>query len=280
MPGRAPSRRLDQELIQGQSGSDGTYQWVGAQQTAINNQQIAAGAQAAQDSALNANLVSAPTANQAAVASIEQGNSATVRAAATASAALYQGVAQFQDAIGSGVELIDLAQLTDSFQLAMVGAAVSQTRTRNLDVIVVPAGSRATNPTLRQRNDVTASASSESIGNLTSSAFQYQGGAADIELTSGSQQINLIQSATSYAPAAQLDLVNRAGWLGVEPPLPGDDEVSGVGPAGTTSGSSPSPALTRVFSTLRLTSPVIARAPAAPRRKNLVPPRKNLVPSR
>jgi hypothetical protein len=219
---------LDQELIQGQDGTDGTYQWLGAQQTAGNVQQIAAGTLATQDSAGNANTVSAPEPNQAAVGSVEQGNSAAASATATAVASLVQQLAQFEDADGPGVELIDLTQITDSIQNALIAAVVAQTRTENLDDLVVPAGSRATNPTLRQRNVVSTSVSSENTGDLSSVAFQYQGGAADIELTSGLQRIQLVQSATAYAPAEQVDLRNRAGWLGIEPPLPTPDGGGGT----------------------------------------------------
>jgi hypothetical protein len=214
---------LDQELIQGQDATDGqngAYQWLGAQQTASNTQTIEADAVAAQDSARNENLVSAPDPNQATVDWIEQGNSAQVNATVSAAANLVQQLAQFEDAFGPGVELIDLTQVIGSIQTALVQSVVAQTRTQNADDIVVPKASRATNPTLRQENVVTTTASSENTGNQSSVAFQYQGGVADIELTSGLQTAELGQTASVYAPAQQADLKNSAGWLGIEPPLP------------------------------------------------------------
>jgi hypothetical protein len=214
---------LDQELIQGQDGAPDTYQWVGAQQTTTNDQQIAAGAQAIQDSAGNWNIVSAPAPNHAAVAAVEQANTAVTTAAANAVATLYQGLAQFEDASAGGVELTDLSQLIDSYQYSLVASTVTQTRTRNVDYLLVPAGSRATNPTVRQRNDVIASATGWNMGDLSSTSFQYQGGAADLEVTSGAQEIHLSQSGTAYAPASQSNLLNYATWRGVEPPLPGGD---------------------------------------------------------
>jgi hypothetical protein len=67
---------------------------------------------------------------------------------------------------------------------------------------------------------VTADTTSENTVDLTSVAFQYQGGAVDIELTSAAQEIGLTQSAFGYSPANQADLRNYATWLGVEPPPP------------------------------------------------------------
>ena len=236
------SASLDQELIQGQDGADGAYQWVGAQQTTSNIQAIAAGTQASQNDAGNANLVSAPHPNQAAVSSVEQTNSATTSAAATAVATLVQQVAQFEDATSAGVELIDITQQISINQFAMVASVVQQLRTRNVDNLVVPAGSRATNPTVRQRNIVDTTTKIEDTGDLTQVAFQYQGGAVAIELTSAIQQIDFSQSGLGYAPAGQADTTNYAGWLGVEPPLPpsdgGDDGQPGT-TSGTTSNSGP-----------------------------------------
>ena len=243
---------LDQELIQGQDGTPDTYQWLGAQQTAVNTQVVSAGTQATQTGAANTNIVSAPDPNQAAVGAIAQVNSATSTATVLALAALTQQLAQFEDAIGSGLEMIDLTQLLTNSQTADVTATAAQTLTQNLDNLVVPAASRATNPALRQRNIASVVASSGNYGYESSIAFQYQGGAVDIENTSALQQITVTQSGTSSAPVSQNQLLNQAGWLGVEPPpptVPGGGDQGGGGGDSTGAGGGTTASTTIVAST-------------------------------
>jgi hypothetical protein len=49
--------------------------------------------------------------------------------------------------------------------------------------------------------------------------LQSQDGVADVELSSASQDGLASQQALAFAPAQQTRLLNRSGWLGVEPPL-------------------------------------------------------------
>ncbi len=308
---------LDQELIQGQdatgaappadstqdttgatpAGTDGTagsadttsdgpnvraFQWLGAQQTTTSTQHVVVQSQALQSGASNVNLVWAPAANQAAIGAIEQLNSATTTAAAISAAWLTQQLAQFEDATGSGVESIDLTQLLSNQQTNGVYTSVAQSLTRNLDNLLVPAGSRATNPTLRQRNVVANIATSENWADLKSVAFQYQGGAADIEVTSALQQIQLTQSGASSSPtASQNRLLNQAGWLGVEPPLPPSPPPAGTdqggGDATGTTSSVQATSSTTVYYTSRNAPPAYHGSPhtqkhGAPKAPFLPPP--------
>ena len=264
---------VNHELIQGQDGTEGTdqtYQWVGAQQTASNIQDVESGAQAAQSNSGNANLVSGGRANHAAVAAVEQSNSATASAQAVAAAWIDQELAQFQDAFGAGVEIISMFQQTSSNQSAFVAAVVAQLHTENINNLLVPAGSRATNPTVRQRNITGAQVSSTSIGDLTSVSFQYQGGVADIEVTDGLQQISLNQTAAAYAPAQEMNDRNYAEWRGVEPPM-GGEETPPAPPAVATT-PAPTAGVYRVFAPLMI-NPLKPKphAPLLPSKKRLTP---------
>jgi hypothetical protein len=122
--------------------------------------------------------------------------------------------------------------------------------------LLVPAGSRATNPSIRQRNFATTTTWAGDYNVLDSSIFQVQDGDVDIELATAIQQASSTQEAVVYSPAEQINLLNKAHWLGVEPPpdaVPaptpapapaprlGPSPGPGPGPAGPESGPDAGP---------------------------------------
>ena len=241
--GAGGTTTTDTSSSDGSGGTAGSYQWIGAQQTAVNTQNVSAQSQAFQKGASNMNFVSAPSLHQAAIGAIEQLNRATTSASALSASWLTQQLAQFQDGFDNGTESAAAIQEISNSQSNNVFANVFQTLTRNLDNLLVPAGSRATNPTLRQRNVASSTASAENWSDLTSVDFQYQGGTgAPVEDTSAIQQITVVQNGVSPAsPVSQNNLLNQAGWLGIEPPPPpappsgGDQGGGSTGGGGTTS---------------------------------------------
>ena len=155
--------------------------------------------------------------NAAAVAGVEQTNAGAARAAAEIDAAIGQEIDQNQLIGDSSAQEADAAQVHANAQDGLAAATIGQTRTTNLNDVTVPAGSRATNPSVRQQNLVSASATATDTSEIDAWIVQGQGGSADIELATATQQGSVRQSAATYSPASQSDLLNRAAWAGIEP---------------------------------------------------------------
>ncbi len=206
-----------QLVDQQQETDDSVEQWVDAGQAATNAQTAEAVAEAGQTSPQNLNLVAAPSPNAAAVAGVEQTNAGAARAAAALDATIGQEIDQNQLVGGSTAQEADAAQVHANAQDGLAAATVGQTRTTNLNDVTVPAGSRATNPSVRQQNLASASASATDTSEIDAWIVQGQGGSGLVELTIASQQGSVRQSAATYSPASQSDLLNRAAWAGIEP---------------------------------------------------------------
>jgi hypothetical protein len=227
---------VEQAVAQEQRGDDATEQWVEADQWAANAQVSIAVALTTQVDAQNVNVIWGGTADKARIAAVEQANEAETVAIALSEAVILQWIGQAQYAGVASVQLAVATQLHASLQTALAAAVVTQTRTANLNDVRVPKGSRATNPSVRQRNIVFTDSTSANWALIDAWILQTQEGAADIESSDAEQQGVVDQSADAYSPASQLDLLNRAGWLGIEPPddAPGPtdgDEPPADGPA-------------------------------------------------
>jgi hypothetical protein len=242
----AATEAISQATLQQQVGSDSTDQSAAASQWLGSAQSVTAAASSAQTDAQNVILVSGPAATGGMVGTVEQLNSATATVTAAASADLGQWIGQLQIAGGSIAQGMDATQSLENVQSAAAAGVVSQTRTTNLAEIVVPAASAATNPSLRQRNLVSAVATASDVSNAVQQIAQLQEGAADAELASASQEGTASQQVLAFSPAEQTDLLNRSGWLGVEPapvalgsaPGPGPGEPAPAAVASLVSGSS------------------------------------------
>jgi hypothetical protein len=210
------SESIVQSTVQHQIGNDTTEQSATAGQVLAGSQSALAAALAGQTDARNMVFVSGPSTNGW-VSSVEQRNSASTSATAVVSATLEQSIAQYQIAGSSLEQGADAAQTLDNAQSAHTAAVVGQTSTWNLAEIVVPVSSQATNPTLRQQNLVNATASTSDSSDVVQRILQSQDGIADIELASAAQDGAVGQQALAFAPAQQISLLNRSGWLGVEP---------------------------------------------------------------
>ena len=231
---------VSQAVVQEQNGNDTTHQHVGAEQWTSNTQVARATAEAAQTSARNENAVSSPSPTHAVVAAVEQSNSASASASSTIDAKIAQWIGQFED---GGVAIVQKADATQLHVNAQDGTAVSvvgQTRTTNLNDVDVPNGSQATNPRVRQRNEVFTTATVVDTSAIDDWIHQVLAGAAEVELAETRQERTVEQSKLESSPASQSDRLNRATWRGVEPAADyvggpdqagGPDETRGPGPA-------------------------------------------------
>jgi hypothetical protein len=210
------SESIVQSTVQHQTGNDTTEQSATTGQVFAGSQSGLAAALAGQTDARNMVFVSGPSPNGR-VSSVEQRNSALTTATAVVSATLEQSIAQYQSAGTSLEQAADATQMLDSAQTAHTAAVVGQTSTWNLAEIVVPAASQATNPALRQQNLVSATVSTNDSSDVVQRIIQSQDGIADIEVASASQDGAVGQQALAIAPAQQRRLLNRSGWLGIEP---------------------------------------------------------------
>ncbi|HET8527959.1 MAG TPA: hypothetical protein VFL60_03540 [Gaiellaceae bacterium] len=199
---------------------DGTTQTISGQQSTAASQVGAAAATATQQDSGNYELAWAPDPNQATVGTVDQANTGSALAAVASWATLTQSLTQLEDVGTASVQSETATQEISSSQVSGALAEVSQLRTWNLDLLLVPAGSRATNPALRQWNDVETTSLAGNLGIASQTVVQASGGPADAQSSDAQQQLVLEQSAIAYSPAAQSDLLNRAQWLGIEPPPP------------------------------------------------------------
>ena len=208
---------MGQAIVQQQTGNAPGGQTEAAAQQLSSSQSVAAAAVAAQTDPVNADIVVARGQNGARVGAVEQTNRAAATATAAATADLAQWVGQYQIAGDSLLQEADALQLLDSEQTADAAAVVTQDSTTNLSFVVVPAGSRATNPSLRQRNVVFTIATATDTSHASQSIVQAQGGGPGIELAAAGQSLAVDQTAIAYSPAQQDGLLNLSGWRGVEP---------------------------------------------------------------
>jgi hypothetical protein len=206
-----------QGIVQKQTGGSSTQQSASAFQWVASSQSAVSTAEAGQANSGNSNIVWAPKANFAHIGQVEQTNTVSASADAEILAYLGQWVGQFQEAGSSSQQGADATQLIANTQSADAQALASQSDVWNVNDVLVPAGSHATNPSLRQQNVATATALASDWNVVLQSILQAQGGASEVETATATQQAASTQTAVAVAEAQQDNLRNRAGWLGVEP---------------------------------------------------------------
>jgi hypothetical protein len=203
---------------QQQAGAVTDDQWLEADQWVGSEQVAAVTAIASQSDAQNLHFVSAMGPNQARIDVVDQRNSASASASAQLAAHVEAWIGQYQAAGVASLQEADATQVLVNEQSAVVGSVVSQHDVRNVDVVVVPAGSRAVNPSLRQQNSVFTTDSAGDYSVLYAWIVQAQDGDVDAEFASAAQDATATQTAAVSSQASQLRLLNIAHWRGVEPP--------------------------------------------------------------
>jgi hypothetical protein len=226
---------VTQNVSQTLNVNDASNQIAIADQSIQNTQSALAVARTIQTGAGNANVSWAPDPNQASIGSVDQMNSASTMAAVADYATGIQALGQLEDIGSATVQFESVTQQLVNEQLAGAEALASQLQTWNENLLLVPLGSRATNPSLRQRNDVWTSSLSGNFSAVSQSARQGAGGIADVQISNAVQQAGIAQSASAFSPAEQTNLLNLAEWLGIEPPTP--PGVSSSGGASISSGT-------------------------------------------
>ena len=188
--------------------------WAGGEQIAV------ATAKADSSSTLNRNVVWAPAANEAHVAAVSQGISGTSTATSVNWESTLQWIQQFENAgtaTAQDQEAVNLAAVTQS---AISLALTWQAQVTNTNDLLVPAGSRATNPSVSQSAIDSSSATSVNSDQTQQWISQFQNGQSDREGSLAGNDAATAQSNVEGMTASQIDLANRARWLGVEPPAP------------------------------------------------------------
>jgi hypothetical protein len=226
-----------QVTIQRQTGSPTTEQTMSAKQWTGNDQVAVAVAQSVQTDVGNANVAWAPHANSAAVGAVEQRNSGMSTSISWNTASALQWIQQFQYAGSASQQNEQAVNVLWNLQSAISYSLVAQAGLLNINDLLVPAGSRATNPTVSQRNIATSTTISLNDEQTQQWISQTQYGASDNELSVASNLSVTIQTDAESMVASQRNLVNRAAWLGIEPPAPpgGGGGGGGGGVGGTTS---------------------------------------------
>src|SRR5262249_21435562 len=197
-----------QVVVQQQESDDAVEQWLEADQAATNAQSALAAVEAAQNGVRNVTVAAGPGPHHARLASVEQRNSATATATSDISATIEQWIGQTQRAGDASVELTSAQQLHLNAQNALAGAEAAQSGNTNRNVVTVPAGSRATNPSVRQSNLVRVTSTSVDLSSFDGEIQQGVGGTADTVYTVATQQGSIRQSALSFSPAQQGNLLN------------------------------------------------------------------------
>ena len=222
--------RVAQGIVQEQVGNGTTDQAATAQQWLLNSQLAVAATQTAQTRARNINKVEAPSPKHAAVAAVQQSNGAHGSASVSVDTEVAQWIGQFQNAGASDSQEAVAEQLHINQQDGVSFSQVAQSGTTNLNNLDVPAGSRATNPSVGQRNEATVTTTAADSSSIDGWIHQAQGGVADIEQAAARQEGIVNQSNSASAPATQSELLNAAAWNGVEPPADPTDEAPGRRP--------------------------------------------------
>ena len=211
---------VTQTVSQTLNVNDASNQIAFADQSIQNTQSALAVAHTLQTGAGNANLSWAPDPNQASIGSVDQENSASTIAAVADYATGIQAIGQLEDIGSATMQFESATQQLANAQLATAEAVASQLPTWNENLVLVPPGSRATNPSLRQRNVAWVSSLSGNFSAVSQATLQGAGGVATIQISNAVQQAGVAQSASAFSPAAQTNLLNLAEWLGIEPPVP------------------------------------------------------------
>ena len=221
-----------QVTVQRQTSSPTTTQsqtsteWVGNDQTA-NAEAVAS----ATDTG-NTNVAWAPFANSAFVGAVIQHNDATSSAFSYNDGAATQWTQQFQNAGTATTQDEQAYNLLWNVQNALSVSVASQGGVVNLNHLLVPAGSRATNPSITQRNLVSSQANSVNVASTWQTISQTQNGLFASEAAFALNQASTDQTTVETMTSYQANDVHRAGWLGVEPPLPPGNGAGGGGGGG------------------------------------------------
>ena len=209
-----------QVVIQQQTQSPSTTQtasganWAGGEQIAV------ATADAGSNATANRNIVSAPAGNTAHVDQIGQWNGGLSSATSANWESTTQWIQQFENAGTATAQDEEAVNITSLSQSAISLSLTWQAQVTNLNDLLVPAGSRATNPSVSQSNVDSATTSSLNDDQTQQWISQFQNGEADLEGSLASNQSLTTQSGLEGMTSSQLTTVNRAAWLGVEPTAP------------------------------------------------------------
>ena len=213
-------------LIQQQTQAPSTNQtvtgsnWAGVAQIAV------ATANAGSSATANRNVAWAPAANSAHVAQVGQWNSGVSSASSINWESTLQWIQQFQNAGTSTGQDEEAVNLLATLQSAVTLSVTWQAQNTNLNDLLVPAGSRATNPSVSQSNIDSSTTNSVNVDQTQQWISQFQNGESDLEGSLAGNESATTQSNLEGMTASQLTLVNRAGWLGVEPPVASDGPLA------------------------------------------------------
>jgi hypothetical protein len=224
--------RIAQGIVQEQVGNGTTDQSVDALQWVLNSQNAVAATQTTQTRARNINEVAAPAPRSAAVAAVQQSNSAHGSATTAVATDIAQWIGQFQNAGQADSQDASATQLHINTQDGFSASQVAQSGTTNLNDLDVPLGSQATNPSVGQRNESTVTTTDSDTSTIDGWVHQAQGGvpARPGQLTeeADARQEGIVgQRNSASASANQSEILNAAGWNGVEPPPPPTDDGPG-----------------------------------------------------
>lgn len=211
---------VTQTVSQTMNVNEGKTQAASADQLIQSTQSAHAVSRALQTGSGNDNVSWAPDPNQALIGAVDQENSVLTVAGVSNWATMIQSIGQLEDIGSATVQWESAIQQLDNEQVADAEALASQLQTWNANLLLVPAGSRATNPSVLQQNTASTSSLAGNLSEVSQSTLQGAGGSADIQISSALQQVSVAQSAIASTPASQANLLNLANWLGVEPPLP------------------------------------------------------------
>jgi hypothetical protein len=205
-----------QVAIQRQSGGQGMSQTMSSTQQTSSAQTALASAVAASIWTTNVSRAWGPR-NAASTGPVFQLNRAAADATSIDWAGALQWSQQFQDA-GQATSQSELAlNALSNAQAAVAVSVAAQTNARNEGDVLVPAGSRGANPSLAQQNLVSATSTSINVSSTEQWISQTQNGEAADESSYAFNIAVVDQSDDESVTAAQVDVTNRAGWLGLEP---------------------------------------------------------------
>lgn len=214
----ADHRDATQVVVQQQTQSATVSQTASAGNWAAGGQLALATADAGSADTVNRTVGWAPEGNSARLDDVAQWNGGTSTATAINWESSVQWIQQFLNAGQATTQEADAVNSLITVQSAVALATTWQAQLANLNDVLVPAGSRATNPSLSQSNVATASALAANLDGTQQWISQVQSGESDYEGSLAVNEATTTQSGLEGMTAQQLDLVNRAGWRGVEPP--------------------------------------------------------------
>jgi hypothetical protein len=206
-----------QVAIQQQQGAAGTSQAMSSTQQVVSFQSAIAVALAGSTKTVNSNRVWAPDPSSGRVGGVLQRNSASADATSVDWAGALQWSQQFQVAGQATTQSEQAFNVLWSSQDARATAIAWQSNAANVNDVLVPAGSHATSPSLAQQNLDTASSTAINYSQTEQWISQTQNGESDDESSYAYNLAYTDQSDDESVTAAQIDVVNRSGWLGIEP---------------------------------------------------------------